>query len=619
MNGKRKRSKEDKDKEANELAQQLKIVNDEHSSFKKSKMTFLKAGTINGDSEKNSNLREYITIGDDSSSDVQVAFDENTDNSKYRHKPKDKKQNSYIEIMNENNGLREGITSNTSNPVANVSKAIAISRNNSKKSIPDESTTANLYVQGLPDRINQNKIKETFGSYGPLVQIKILEPPRNQVKNVKRCAFVQFASRKDAERALLGMNNELFDNSPIKISFASAQPYNSIIYWPRPLEIYKFRLERKMPFSANPLPKAENKFKEFGTTLLTSTETNFNSEHYVDRLKTLTLSSVVPVCEPVNKLHKQLIDKFIVDCIENKSRIESFLAQIKKLIDDLPFNDRHRPFFLNLFTHGTVESNYFIWKAFSIMNGDTFDDWMTEYYRIFKDGPVWIPPNSKIKTFNEMPEFLYHTAYNYKEMSSRELRDSGMLLKKDKDDFLVMLSSGNLENTSVVNLLHFCGNHANEAKEVVKCIISFLESSKNYVNILNTWFLISDLIRNYKEGGSSSSKFEKYFIEIMDNVDIIVGKIKLTIDNMENQKSKEELRKKVLSVVTSWQNSEVLDVGILQDISNKLYGIGGDPVNYDSKNQTKPHSKSRTLQARKITASDWKKKYFAEYARKTVK
>lgn len=53
MNNKRKRTKEDEDKEANELAQQLKIVNDEHSNFKKSKITFLKAGTINGDSESN--------------------------------------------------------------------------------------------------------------------------------------------------------------------------------------------------------------------------------------------------------------------------------------------------------------------------------------------------------------------------------------------------------------------------------------------------------------------------------------------------------------------------------------------------------------------------------------
>uniref|UniRef100_A0AAF5CZA6 1-phosphatidylinositol-3-phosphate 5-kinase n=1 Tax=Strongyloides stercoralis TaxID=6248 RepID=A0AAF5CZA6_STRER len=620
MNNKRKRTKEDEDKEANELAQQLKIVNDEHSNFKKSKITFLKAGTINGDSEKSSNLREYITIADDSSSEVNCTSNDNNDNLKDRYKSRDKKQNSYIEIMNENNGFREGPMSSTNSSGTHISKAIAISRNNSKKPISDELTTTNLYVQGLPDRIHQNEIKETFGSYGPLVQIKILDPPRNQVKNVKRCAFVQFASRKDAERALLGMNNELFDNSPIKISFANAQPYSSIIYRPRPLELYMYRCEQKMPFSANPLPNAEKKFKEFGNRLLTPLELSFNSEFYENKVKKLALSSVVPVCEPSNKLHKKLIDQFVVDCIENKNNIESFIAQMKKLVDDLPYNDEHRPFFLNLFTHGTIESNYFIWKAFSIMNGDTFDNWMTNYYRIFKDGPVWIPPNSNIESFNEMPEFLYHTAYNYKEMSSKELRDSGMLLKKDKDDFLSMLSSGNLENSSIINLLHFCGNHANEAKEVVKCIISFLDSSNNYVNILNVWFLISDLIRNYKGNGSSSSKFEKYYVEIIDNIIKIVDRIKLAIDNIEDHKSKQELRKRALNIVTSWQNSDILDRKTLQDISNRLYGIGSDPVNYNSKDIiTNSHSKSRTSQARKITASDWKKKYFAEYVKKVSK
>uniref|UniRef100_A0A0N5BR24 RRM domain-containing protein n=1 Tax=Strongyloides papillosus TaxID=174720 RepID=A0A0N5BR24_STREA len=618
MNGKRKRTKEDEDKEADELAQQLRIVNDEHSNSKKQKLMFHRAGTINGNVEKSSDSRDYITVLDEVSSEVGSAPSKNDDNIKDYHKSKDRRQNSYMEIMNESNGFRGPIPSNLPE---STRKAIDISRKNSTRSISDETTTTNLYVQGLPDQISEERIKETFGSYGPLVQIKILEPPRNSNKNTKRCAFVQFASRKDTERALLGMNNEVFDECHIRISFATTQQYsNNIIYCPPPLALYKYTMEKRMPFSANPLPNAEKKFRQSGYSLLQPSHHNFTSGAYQEKLGELALSSVVPVWEPVNELHKQLIDQIVTDCIGNIKIIDKFLGGIQRMVHDLPLNHKHRSFYINLFTYGSRESNYFIWRAFSVMNGDTFDDWMKECYRIFEGGPVWIPPHSIVKSVDEMPEFLYHTAYNYKETSSKESRETGLLPENDKDHLLSLLSSGTLENSSVANLLHFCGKHTNEAKEVFKYIISFLDTTKDHVNILNTWYLISELIHNYREG-SNSAKFEKYYTETVENINDIVDKVKQAIDNVVDRTDKEELRQKYLKVVKSWQNSEIFNDETLQSISNKLYGYGNTPIHLNRGSQTKTSSKKKTPRAKKTTPdyNDWKKKYFADYVKKTNK
>uniref|UniRef100_A0A0N5C202 RRM domain-containing protein n=1 Tax=Strongyloides papillosus TaxID=174720 RepID=A0A0N5C202_STREA len=324
--------------------------------------------------------------------------------------------------MNESNRFQGPIPPNLSD---STRRAIDISRKNSTRLISDEMDTTTLYVQGLPDLISEERIKETFGSYGPLVKIKVLKPIRNSNKNTKRCAFVQFASRKDTERALLGMNNEIFDDSHIKISFATTQQYsNNIIYCSPPLALYKYTMEKRMPFSANPLPNAEKKFRQSGYSLLQPSHHNFTSGDYQEKLGELALSSVVPVWEPVNEIHKQLIDQIVTDCIGNIKIIDKFLGGIQRMVHDLPLDHRHRSFYINLFTYGSLESNYFIWRAFSVMNGDTFDDWMKECYRIFEGGPVWIPPHSIVKTVNEMPEFLYHTAYNYKETSSKKLRET---------------------------------------------------------------------------------------------------------------------------------------------------------------------------------------------------
>uniref|UniRef100_A0A0N5C201 Ovule protein n=1 Tax=Strongyloides papillosus TaxID=174720 RepID=A0A0N5C201_STREA len=70
MNGKRKRTEEDEDKEVDELTQQLRIMNDKHSKSKKHKPMFHGGGTMDGNVEKSSDSRDYITVPDEVSSEI---------------------------------------------------------------------------------------------------------------------------------------------------------------------------------------------------------------------------------------------------------------------------------------------------------------------------------------------------------------------------------------------------------------------------------------------------------------------------------------------------------------------------------------------------------------------
>uniref|UniRef100_A0A0N4ZTH3 RRM domain-containing protein n=1 Tax=Parastrongyloides trichosuri TaxID=131310 RepID=A0A0N4ZTH3_PARTI len=606
MSLKRKRNRDDEEEEL--LAQQIQIANEEHANYKKPTMLFVRAGTVNGDVETTFNSRETITITDNSSDEVNCNTNDNTPNIQL----KDKKQNSYIEIMKENNGFSKhfsGTLGSEGNP-SKMSKAIIISRQNSSKNVPDEYTTSNLYVQCLPPSITEEKIKETFGTYGPLTHIRILDNQRTTFKGNKRYAFVQFASRKDAERALIGINGERFEDSTVKISFATKHTDSVIIHYPLPLLIHKYKHESRIPYSANILPNALKTFYDNGNNLKDDFSPGFDTERYKKNLKELVTNSFVPVQIPENSAYVTAIHQLIINCIETESDPKTFINEIHTLANNLKSSDKDKEFFDKLFTYGTVESNYFIWKAFSIMNGDTFDSWIPNAYPIFKNGPIWIPPNVNIKSFNEMPECFYHTAYNFnKKMSTKNCRENGILQEKDKEELIKLINSGSIENRSIINLLLYCGDHTNEAKEIFKCLLSFLSNSKNHI-ILKIWFLISDLVSNYKLKGNK--KFIKYFHEFEENYEEIVNKIKLSIDTTGDAKEKEELRNRALKVVVSWQRNEIFDEKMLQSISNKFYGFSNKGI--DSMTNSINESKTQqTLLIHKSNDAMWKEKFFHHF------
>uniref|UniRef100_A0A0N5BUM3 RRM domain-containing protein n=1 Tax=Strongyloides papillosus TaxID=174720 RepID=A0A0N5BUM3_STREA len=300
----------------------------------------------------------------------------------------------------------------------------------------------NLMVEGIRTDVTRNRLKQVFGSYGPLVNVNIMDPPLCYNLDVipKDKVFVQFSSIKDAIRAQSGLDGIFLDGTNIKVSFTNPLEAKDIIYSPPPLEIYRHKTNKGIPFNANLLPESEDYVRRFNFKFVEPNCKSFETSKYKDELKMLVRNSVVPVWEPSNKREKELIDQFIIDCIGNRANIERFIGEVRRMVEELPEKDKLAIFFKKLFTYGTKESNYFIWRSFSIMNGDTFSEWTLNNYRIFGNGPIWVPPKPYFKSVDEMPEFLYHTAYDRILRSSTHTND-------DKEN----LNNGNIRSKKITS------------------------------------------------------------------------------------------------------------------------------------------------------------------------
>src|SRR3569833_266032 len=54
--------------------------------------------------------------------------------------------------------------------------------------------------------------------------------------------------------------------------------------------------------------------------------------------------------------------------------------------------ESNNPDFNFLSYQGTEENNYYRWRVFSLLQGDTENQWRTEPFLISENGSIWYPP-----------------------------------------------------------------------------------------------------------------------------------------------------------------------------------------------------------------------------------
>lgn len=87
-----------------------------------------------------------------------------------------------------------------------------------------QSQTTNMYVSGLGQHVTKADLEEAFGAYGKISDSKIVYSTPTATDAVSRgIGFVRFAERDDAERAVAGLNDTIFQGSRIKVKFADTQ------------------------------------------------------------------------------------------------------------------------------------------------------------------------------------------------------------------------------------------------------------------------------------------------------------------------------------------------------------------------------------------------------------
>ncbi|XP_022746463.1 polyadenylate-binding protein RBP47-like [Durio zibethinus] len=75
----------------------------------------------------------------------------------------------------------------------------------------DDSNNSTIFVGGLDSDISDDDLRQPFSQFGEIILVKI--PPR------KGCGFVQFASRKNAEDAIQGLNGTTIGKQTVRLSW----------------------------------------------------------------------------------------------------------------------------------------------------------------------------------------------------------------------------------------------------------------------------------------------------------------------------------------------------------------------------------------------------------------
>uniref|UniRef100_A0AC35UFE9 CID domain-containing protein n=1 Tax=Rhabditophanes sp. KR3021 TaxID=114890 RepID=A0AC35UFE9_9BILA len=229
---------------------------------------------------------------------------------------------------------------------------------------------------------------------------------------------------------------------------------------------------------------------------------------------------------------------------------------------------------VNIIRPGTIENNYLLWKCYSIACGESIDKWSTKGVRIFEKGPIFVPPSPKFKLWKEMPEFLYKTAFNYKQPTAEESGDKILLNGGDKEKLKRILENTDLSHDQIAKGCRFLVEHVGECKDVIGQIKNTLTSLNVPFVCINICYIISDVMfyaKNCKE-----QNLQSYLTEFGIEIEFIFGLIFKYYDSLTCQEVKSNLRVKITKVLYFWGNKEIFDSQLILKFINKLHNINKD-------------------------------------------
>lgn len=265
----------------------------------------------------------------------------------------------------------------------------------------EDKNTTNLYICGInPDILDKDLITENnFGKYGAIASVKILYPKTEdeRIKNRGRgnSGFISYMTRDNAEEAKLEMNDKNLKNYKLKVAWAKSiknLPYMPVslpeVLKPIILPANNVELEYDFPFNAIS-SNHSNKFRD----------------------------STIKVTYPLDKKIHILINRTIEFIIKFGPKFEIDLAN--KEINNIAFK------FLN--DYNSSEHIYYRWRLYSLLHGESTENWSEKPFKMFMMGPWWKPPpinKWKVPGQKERITKLRHLVENSKSsfLSSQELQ-----------------------------------------------------------------------------------------------------------------------------------------------------------------------------------------------------
>ncbi|AFZ81594.1 hypothetical protein BEWA_010080 [Theileria equi strain WA] len=143
--------------------------------------------------------------------------------------------------------------------------------------------------------------------------------------------------------------------------------------------------------------------------------------------------------------------------------------------------------FAFLFERFSSDHIYYRWRVYSIIQGDSLDNWEKIPFKIFKSGLMYNPPSNYIKNkkSNRISEMIPHRFNTYSHFKTfSRINQSGYsplsFDKREKLEFLLKNSS--LRRSDICNAMIYIINHSESAYEITDIIISHILEDASDIN-----------------------------------------------------------------------------------------------------------------------------------------
>ncbi|XP_039481026.1 U2 snRNP-associated SURP motif-containing protein [Drosophila santomea] len=408
--------------------------------------------------------------------------------------------------------------------------------------------TTNLYLGNLNPKISEQQLMEIFGRYGPLASIKIMWPRSEEEKQRGRnCGFVAYMSRKDAERALRTLNGRYIMGYEMRLGWGKTVPImNTPIFAPQAL------LEMTLPPPPSGLPFNSQPPPSEADVLPKKNYKEFNQEEDKENLERILAKCVVKVHIPTEKAVLNVIHRMIEFVIREGPMFEALIM----------IREMENPLFSFLFDNESPAHIYYRWKLFSLLQGDTPNEWREDEFRMFKNGPVWKPPIANFYT-QGMPDELVVDP-------DAPVVHKGALSNAQRNRLEDLIRQLTPERARIGDAMIFCIEHADAADEICECIAESLSNINTLASKkIARLYLISDILHNCTVKVANASFFrksvEKQLLDIFDNLHNFYV-------NIESRLKAEGFKSRVCNVIRTWEEWTIYPKDFMAELTAKFLG-----------------------------------------------
>lgn len=410
--------------------------------------------------------------------------------------------------------------------------------------------TTNLYLGNLNPKITEQQLMELFGKYGALASVKIMWPRSEEEKNRGRnCGFVAFMSRKDAERALRSLTGQDVMGYEMKLGWGKAVPIMAVpLYVPPKLQKFTSAPENSgLPFNAQLVGEHTVKVEDLDF------KNYIDDEDEQKRIDETLVNSMVKVVIPAERQIIAVIHRMIEFVIREGPMFEALIMN----------REVNNPSYKFLYDNEHPWHIYYRWKLFSMLQGDTQNEWREKEFRMFKRGSIWKPPQMNFYS-QGMPEELL----SEDDMDEPNKGQLSIAQRNRLEDLIRHLTP---DRSKIADTMIFCIEHADAADEICECIAESLSSVETAIHKkIARIYLVSDILHNCTVKVQNASFFRK---AMERNLETMFRGLNESYKAQESRLKAEGFKVRIMKIFRTWEEWTVYNRDFLLRLQNTFLGL----------------------------------------------